>query len=168
MREIAERLSSNFCDGVAVVVVDRPFGLRELTAALGCVPGMPFLPCGTANAFSWLAERDMLLVLDGTDRLAPQTLAWLRNLLTAAPGLRILAAGPAPLAFEGNACTASDREPARHPPRRQPGQPWCLRRIRFSSRGTGNAAPARPRRPRAAGPAAGTRRHPGTGPGGGT
>lgn len=101
VREIAERLSSNFCDGVAVVVMDRPFGLRELTAALGCVPGMPFLPCGTANAFSWLAERDMLLVLDGTDLLAPQTLAWLRNLLTAAPGLRILAAGPSPLAFEG-------------------------------------------------------------------
>ncbi|WP_327279629.1 MULTISPECIES: hypothetical protein [unclassified Streptomyces] len=101
VREIAERLSSNFCDGVAVIVVDRPFGPRELTAALGCVPGMPFLPCGTADAVSWLAERDMLLVLDGTDHLAPETLTWLRNLLTAAPGLRILAAGRSPLAFEG-------------------------------------------------------------------
>ncbi|MFI5668437.1 hypothetical protein [Streptomyces sp. NPDC051704] len=101
VREIAERLSSNFYDGAAVVTLDRPFGLRELTAALGCVPGMPFLPYGTADAVSWLAERDMLLVLDGAEHLEPDALAWLRRLLTAAPGLRILAAGRSPLAFAG-------------------------------------------------------------------
>ncbi|MFB6807724.1 hypothetical protein [Streptomyces sp. NPDC056387] len=101
VREIAERLSSNFCDGVAVVTVERPFGPRELRAALGRVAGMPSLPCAAPDAVSWLAERDMLLVLDGTDHLAPETLTWLRNLLTAAPGLRILGAGRCPLALDG-------------------------------------------------------------------
>ncbi|MEU6868087.1 hypothetical protein ABZ924_33480 [Streptomyces sp. NPDC046876] len=92
VREIAARLTSNFCDGVAVVALDRPFGVRELTAALCCVPG-----CGTANAVSWLAERDILLVLDGVDLLTPHARVWLRGLLDAAPGVRILAAGRLPL-----------------------------------------------------------------------
>lgn len=98
VRDIAQRLSSNFYDGAAVVTVQRPGGVRELVAALGCVPGMPFLPCGTANAASWLAERDMLLVLDDCDQLAAGALDWLRTLLADAPGLRILAAGLHPLA----------------------------------------------------------------------
>ncbi|WP_150206190.1 hypothetical protein [Streptomyces venezuelae] len=99
-REIAQRLASNYCDGVAVVTVEHGFGVRRLTAALGGLPGMPFLPCGTANPASYLAERDMLLVLDGCDRLTPQAVQWLGELLTAAPGLRILAAGRFPLALE--------------------------------------------------------------------
>lgn len=99
VREIGERLASNFYDGVAVVAPDHRFGVRDLTAALGCVPGMPFLPYGMVNAASWLAERDMLLVVDGCDHLASETLAWLRDLLGAAPGLRILAAGRHPLGF---------------------------------------------------------------------
>lgn len=99
VREIGQRLVSNFYDGVAVVSMDRRFGVRDLTAALGCVPGMPFLPYGTSNAGSWLAERDMLLVLDGCDHLAAEALDWLRELLAVAPGLRILAAGHRPLAI---------------------------------------------------------------------
>ncbi|MCY0928602.1 hypothetical protein OTB20_20820 [Streptomyces sp. H27-H1] len=99
VREIGQRLACNFYDGVAVVSVDHRFGVRDLTAALGCVPGMPFLPYGTSNAASWLAERDMLLVLDGCDHLAAETLGWLRDLLAVAPGLRILAAGRHPLAI---------------------------------------------------------------------
>ncbi|WP_328301928.1 hypothetical protein OG389_31375 [Streptomyces sp. NBC_00435] len=99
VREIGQRLASNFCDGVAVVAMDHRFGVRDLTAALGCVPGMPFLPHGTPDAASWLAERDMLLVLDGCDHLAAETLGWLRDLLSVAPGLRILAAGRHPLPF---------------------------------------------------------------------
>ncbi|MFI5860272.1 hypothetical protein [Streptomyces sp. NPDC051546] len=99
VREIGQRLSSNFYDGVAVVSMDRRFAVRDLTAALGCVPGMPFLPCGTSNAASWLAERDMLLVLDGCEHLASEALDWLRELLAVAPGLRVLAAGLDPLAF---------------------------------------------------------------------
>ncbi|MGW0393334.1 hypothetical protein ACWDYJ_21020 [Streptomyces sp. NPDC003042] len=98
VRDIAQRLASNFCDGAAVVTVAREGGVRELVGALGCVPGMPFLPCGTANAASWLAERDMLLVLEDSDRLTGEALSWLRALLAVAPGLRILAAGPYPLA----------------------------------------------------------------------
>ncbi|MDD9380096.1 hypothetical protein M8Z33_26250 [Streptomyces sp. ZAF1911] len=102
VREIGQRLSSNFYDGVAVVSMDRRFGVRDLTASLGCVPGMPFLPCGTTNAASWLAERDMLLVLDGCEHLASEALEWLRELLAVAPGLRVLAAGSDPLAFAPN------------------------------------------------------------------
>ncbi|MFF3014607.1 hypothetical protein [Streptomyces sp. NPDC057939] len=98
VRDIALRLASNFCDGTAVIAVRHDGSVRELVDALGCLPGMPFLPCGTANATSWLAERDMLLVLDDCDRLAPRTLVWLRALLDVAPGLRVLAAGRQPLA----------------------------------------------------------------------
>ncbi|WP_327412371.1 hypothetical protein [Streptomyces sp. NBC_01233] len=103
VREIARRLASNFYDGVAVVAMDPlhgGYGIRELTAELRCVPDVPVPPRGTANAASWLAERDMLLVLDGAEQLGPDALAWLRNLLSVAPGLRILAAGRSPLAFE--------------------------------------------------------------------
>ncbi|MFJ6792962.1 hypothetical protein [Streptomyces sp. NPDC091268] len=98
VRDVAQRLRSNFYDGAAVVAVPPGTGVGELVAALGCVPGMPFLPCGTANAASWLAERDMLLVLDDCDHLSDGALDWLRGLLAGAPGLRILAAGRRPLA----------------------------------------------------------------------
>ncbi|UQX04014.1 hypothetical protein [Streptomyces sp. RerS4] len=98
VRDIARRLTSNFCDGAAVVTVGGEGSVRELVSALGRVPGMPFPPYGTANAASWLAERDMLLVLDDSDRLDAGTLDWLRTLLAVAPGLRILAAGRQPLA----------------------------------------------------------------------
>lgn len=104
VREIARRLASNFYDGIAVVALDPAggrAGVRDLTAELGRVPGMPFLPCGTSDFTSWLAERDMLLVLDGAERLGPDAVAWLRELLTVAPGLRILAAGRSPLSLEG-------------------------------------------------------------------
>ncbi|MFF7297238.1 hypothetical protein [Streptomyces sp. NPDC008265] len=106
VREIARRLASNFYDGVSVVALDPlhgGYGVRELTAELGRAPGAPSGPAapgGTVNAASWLAERDMLLVLDGVDQLGPDALAWLRRLLATAPGLRILAAGRSPLAFE--------------------------------------------------------------------
>ncbi|MCJ1676984.1 hypothetical protein MTF65_06425 [Streptomyces sp. APSN-46.1] len=98
VREIAHRISSNFCDGTAVVALEHHTGLRELVAALGRGPGMPFPVCGTARAASWLAERDMLLVLDDSGHLDAEALDWLRALLTFAPGVRILAAGRHPLA----------------------------------------------------------------------
>ncbi|MEU2390186.1 hypothetical protein [Streptomyces sp. NPDC007369] len=101
VRAIAERLASNFCDGAAVVRIDRCFGIRELAAALGCVPGMAFPPCGAASTLSWLAERDVLLVLDGGEFLTPQALSWLGELLAAAPGVRILASGRGPLGLAG-------------------------------------------------------------------
>nr|WSX48753.1 hypothetical protein OG409_07210 [Streptomyces sp. NBC_00974] len=99
VREIGERLASNFYDGVAVICLGHRFAIHDLTAALGCLPGAPFPPHGAADAASWLAERDMLLVLDGSDHLASETVDWLRRLLAVAPGLRILAAGRHPLAF---------------------------------------------------------------------
>ncbi|MET9319656.1 hypothetical protein ABZX75_05585 [Streptomyces sp. NPDC003038] len=104
VREIARRLASNFYDAAAVIAmepVQGVYGVRELTAELGRrAPDMPSHPSGTARAVSWLAERDMLLVLDGTEQLGPDARAWLRHLLAVAPGVRILAAGPFPLAFE--------------------------------------------------------------------
>lgn len=102
VREMARRLASNFCDGVAVVSMDPLLGflgIRELAAELGCPAEAAFPSCGPANAASWLAERDMLLVLDGAEQLAPQARTWLRELLGVAPGLRILAAGRQPLGF---------------------------------------------------------------------
>ncbi|MGW6690483.1 hypothetical protein [Streptomyces sp. NPDC054961] len=99
VREIGERLASNFYDGVAVIRLDHRFGIHDLTGALSRVPGTPFLPYGAADAASWLAERDMLLVLDGSDLLASEAVDWLGRLLAVAPGLRILAAGRHPLAF---------------------------------------------------------------------
>lgn len=98
VRDIARRISSNFCDGAVVVRPCGDGGVRDLVAALGRLPGVPVLPCGAADAASWLAERDLLLVLDDSDRLSPEALAWLRRLLAVAPGLRILAAGRHPLA----------------------------------------------------------------------
>ncbi|MFJ3926011.1 hypothetical protein [Streptomyces sp. NPDC090022] len=100
VREIARRVASNFYDGVTFVSLERTTGVRELVEALGCVPGMPFLPCGGANAASWLAERDMLLVVEGCDRLDAAALGWLRKLLAVAPGVRLLAAGRYPLIME--------------------------------------------------------------------
>ncbi|MER7761083.1 hypothetical protein [Streptomyces sp. NPDC097619] len=97
VRSLADRLSSNFFDGVALVALDRPSGPAELTGALGALPGMPFLPCGCTDPLSWLAERDMLLVLDGTEELTPEGLDWLGLLLGSAPGVRVLAAGRHPL-----------------------------------------------------------------------
>lgn len=103
VREIARRLASNFYDGVALVAL-HPFhggyGVSELTAELRRVPGRSLPSCGAADTASWLAERDVLLVLDGAEQLGPDALAWLRDLLAVAPGLRILAAGRSPLAFE--------------------------------------------------------------------
>ncbi len=103
VREIARRIASNFYDGVALVAMDPlhgGYGVRELTAELGSVPGMSQSACGRTDTASWLAERDMLLVLDGAEQLGPDALAWLRKVLAVAPGLRILAAGRSPLAFE--------------------------------------------------------------------
>ncbi|MFD9263550.1 hypothetical protein ACFVZQ_34630, partial [Streptomyces sp. NPDC059538] len=113
MREIARRIASNFYDGVALVAMDPlhgGYGVRELTAELGSVPGMSQSACGRTDTASWLAERDMLLVLDGAEQLGPDALAWLRKVLAVAPGLRILAAGRSPLAFEPS------RLPRRCPP----------------------------------------------------
>ncbi|MET9469777.1 hypothetical protein ABZY44_34300 [Streptomyces sp. NPDC006544] len=99
VREIGERLASNFYDGVAVIRLGQRFGIHDLTDALSRLPGTPFLPHGAADAASWLAERDMLLVLDGSDHLASEAVDWLGHLLAVAPGLRILAAGRHPLAL---------------------------------------------------------------------
>ncbi|WP_219665361.1 hypothetical protein [Streptomyces bambusae] len=100
VREIARRIQSNFYDGVVLVCLDRPSGVRELVDGLDGVPGRAFPPSGTDRAASWLAERDMLLVLDGCEQLDPAALGWLRKLLAVAPGVRILAAGRTALALE--------------------------------------------------------------------
>ncbi|MEU8460317.1 hypothetical protein [Streptomyces sp. NPDC029003] len=97
VRDIAHRLSSNFCDGTVVVPVALDGSVGELVAALGRVPGRPLLPRGSADAASWLAERDVLLVLDDSDRLSAGAVSWLRTLLGRAPGVRILASGRHPL-----------------------------------------------------------------------
>ncbi|WP_405496541.1 hypothetical protein [Streptomyces sp. NBC_00096] len=93
VRAAAERLASNFLDGVAVVELEHPHGPAELWAALGSVEGMPFLPFGTGDPIRWLAGQDVLLVLGGSDHLSIEARIWLRRLRGRGPGVRLLMAG---------------------------------------------------------------------------
>lgn len=122
----AERLASNFLDGVAVVELEHPHGLAELWTALGCVQGMPFLPVGTGDPVPWLAGQDVLLVLDGSDHLSAEARIWLQRLLEQAPGVRLLTAGQHPLGLGGlmplvvGQTQPSGRPPLQLPPAVQP------------------------------------------------
>ncbi|WP_424210971.1 hypothetical protein ACN20G_02085 [Streptomyces sp. BI20] len=101
VREVGRRLASNFCDGTTTVTLEHPCTKAEFTHTLSdlTAPGDPgpTLPAAPEAAFR-LAERDMLLVLDGTENLTEDAVGWLRRLLDVAPGVRVLAAGPRPMA----------------------------------------------------------------------
>ncbi|MGW6690431.1 hypothetical protein [Streptomyces sp. NPDC054961] len=101
VRAAAERLASNFVDGVAVVELGHPHGPAALWSAFGSLGGMPFLPCGTGNPIACFAGQDMLLVVDGSEHLCAEARTWLRRLLERSAGVRLLAAGSRPLGLGG-------------------------------------------------------------------
>ncbi|MFJ7156532.1 hypothetical protein ACIQUQ_16475 [Streptomyces sp. NPDC101118] len=100
VREAAERLRSNYLDGVVHVCLVRPTGAEDLARTLAARGSRP-AAAGQGPRTSWrtppLAEQDVLVALDGSEFLTPDALVWLQNLLDAGPGVTILAAGRHPL-----------------------------------------------------------------------
>ncbi|WP_371614978.1 AAA family ATPase [Streptomyces sp. NBC_00454] len=92
-----------YCDGVwlAELACVRDPALLELTIAesLGLTDHTT-RPLRTVLA-EHLAERRLLLVLDGFEQLVDETAALVRELLRRSPGLRVLAAGRRPLTLDG-------------------------------------------------------------------
>ncbi|MFJ8647897.1 ATP-binding protein [Streptomyces sp. NPDC093546] len=102
---VADGVAKRSCDGVrlAGLATLRDAGLLEhaLMEALGltdhtCRPPREVL-------VEYLAERRLLLVLDGFEHLVEGCAALVRELLCRAPGLTVLAAGRRPLRIDGEA-----------------------------------------------------------------
>ncbi|WP_330295421.1 ATP-binding protein [Streptomyces sp. NBC_00503] len=99
----ADPAQERYCDGVwlAELACVRDPALLELTIAesLGLTDHTT-RPLRTVLA-EHLAERRLLLVLDGFEQLVDETAALVRELLRRSPGLRVLAAGRRPLTLDG-------------------------------------------------------------------
>ncbi|WP_327307697.1 AAA family ATPase [Streptomyces sp. NBC_01298] len=99
----AEAAQERYCDGVwlAELASVRDPALLELTLAeaLG-LTDQTTRPLRTVLA-EHLAERRLLLVLDGFEQLVDETADLVRDLLRRSPGLRVLAAGRRPLTLDG-------------------------------------------------------------------
>ncbi|MFD3720209.1 ATP-binding protein [Streptomyces sp. NPDC058674] len=102
-RAAAEGRQERYCDGVWLIELDsvRDPALLELTLAeaLGLTDHTTRPP--RAVLAGHLAERRLLLVLDGFEQLVEETAALVRELLRRSPGLRVLAAGRRPLDLDG-------------------------------------------------------------------
>ncbi|MCZ2860857.1 AfsR/SARP family transcriptional regulator [Blastococcus sp. VKM Ac-2987] len=130
--EVAHRIGENG-DGpwwVDLSVVGSPAELLpEIAAALGladerAVGGAAADP--RARLVSALAERPVLLVLDDVEHLVPAVAELARELLTAAPGLRLLVTSREPLGLPGEqVCSVA---PLGCPPQGAAGDPDDLRR----------------------------------------
>ncbi|MFE6844308.1 ATP-binding protein [Streptomyces sp. NPDC057686] len=101
--EAAEVAQERYCDGVWLAELScvRDTALLELTLAesLGLTDHTT-RPPRTVLA-EHLAERRLLLVLDGFEQLVDETAELVRELLRRSPGLQVLAAGRRPLDLEG-------------------------------------------------------------------
>ncbi|MFI5764306.1 ATP-binding protein [Streptomyces sp. NPDC051563] len=99
----ADPAQERYCDGVwlAELASVRDPALLELTLAeaLGLTDHTA-RPPRTVLA-EHLAERRLLLVLDGFEQLVDETADLVRDLLRRSPGLRVLAAGRRPLTLDG-------------------------------------------------------------------
>lgn len=99
----ADPAQERYCDGVwlAELASVRDPALLELTIAeaLGLTDHTTRSP-RTVLA-EHLAERRLLLVLDGFEQLVDETAGLVRDLLRRSPGLRVLAAGRRPLTLDG-------------------------------------------------------------------
>ncbi|WP_327358001.1 ATP-binding protein [Streptomyces sp. NBC_01304] len=89
--EVATRLAGEFADGVRVVSVDAMSGADQLAAAFVHVAGLDPGEASSVQVCASLAERELLLLLDGCEHLIAECGAWLQALLPAAPKLRVLA-----------------------------------------------------------------------------
>ncbi|WP_051794511.1 AAA family ATPase [Streptomyces sp. NRRL S-87] len=102
-REAAQGLQERFCDGVwlAELSAVRAPGLLDhaVTEALGLTDHTSRKP--RAVLADHLAERRLLLVLDGFEQLVDPCAELVRELLRRAPGLRVLAVGRRPLCLDG-------------------------------------------------------------------
>ncbi|CAG6394467.1 tetratricopeptide repeat protein [Streptomyces cocklensis] len=99
----ARRLQDRFRDGVRFVEL---IGLHGADLVDHTVAEALRLPDHTSRAprealAEHLADRELLLVLDGFDRLAEPCAALVADLLRRAPGLRVLAVGRRPLGITG-------------------------------------------------------------------
>ena len=130
MLEAAGRLLDAHPDGVWLAEL-APLGdpsqiPSEVARALGApeVPGVPTLETVTA----FLAEKDLLLLLDNAEHLVDGVARLAERLLASAPRLRILTTSREALASPGRPCSSCGRCPARPsavrdrawPPRRPP------------------------------------------------
>ncbi|MFJ4780229.1 ATP-binding protein [Streptomyces sp. NPDC088762] len=102
-RSAAEGAQERYCDGVwlAELATVRDPALLELALAEAFgLTDHTTRPPRTVLA-EHLAERRLLLVLDGFEQLVDEAAALVRDLLRRSPGLRVLAAGRRPLALDG-------------------------------------------------------------------
>jgi predicted ATPase len=103
----AARVQDRFRDGVWVVELSAlrdPELLEQAVADALRMPDHTTRPAGqalTEHLAEHLADRELLLVLDGFDRLHDRCAALVARLLRHAPGLRVLAAGRRPLGLTG-------------------------------------------------------------------
>ncbi|MGW7366244.1 ATP-binding protein, partial [Streptomyces sp. NPDC054841] len=99
----AADLEKRYCDGVRIAELSalRDPGLLEhtLVEALGLTDHTSRPP--RTVLLDHLADRELLLVLDGFEQLVEECAALVRELLRRAPGLRVLAAGRRPLRIAG-------------------------------------------------------------------
>ncbi|WP_179080097.1 ATP-binding protein [Streptomyces rectiverticillatus] len=100
---VAARLQDRFCDGARIVglsaLTDPALLDHAVAAALGLTDhtGRPPRAC----LLEQLADRRLLLVLDGCEHLAEACARLVHELLPQAPGLRVLTASRRPLHVEG-------------------------------------------------------------------
>jgi predicted ATPase/class 3 adenylate cyclase len=105
MLEAAGRLIDRFSDGVWLAEL-APLGdpaqiPSEVARALGSpeIPGIP----AAATVTAFVADKDLLLLLDNAEHLVDGTARFAERLLASAPGLRILATSREALAVPGEA-----------------------------------------------------------------
>ncbi len=102
--DAADSVADRFPDGVVVVDLTAAGG-DGLPTALAAAVGAPAIEGGEplSRAIELVARREVLIVLDGCEQALDEAAEMAVALLRAAPQLRLLATGPAPLGVAGEA-----------------------------------------------------------------
>ncbi len=105
--DVAAGLADRFADGVVVVDLAAAGG-DGVATALAAAIGAPAIEGGEplARAVDLVAGRDALIVLDGHEQVREEAAEVAVALLRAAPRLRLLTTGPAPLGVAGEVVVA--------------------------------------------------------------